>query len=200
MRRPRAPVKTGAGERAPRSSQSGYVDPELPEPQHALVGQLELIPREGYEPVVVIASTSSIAKRGEVVVAEAGECAVSDQRRDRGDIGASGHRHSLWHPDRAAISERRASLAKEISRTERAIECYQDAFEDEDGNLNPARFKQRIIAPTHAWEPYNSKTKHSPANSPQTHPQRPTRKHCTPSLAGSTTSLRTASPSKPKHS
>ncbi len=46
--------------------------------------------------------------------------------------------------DRAGISEQRGSLSKEISRTERAIERYQDAFED--GNLNPARFKQRITA------------------------------------------------------
>jgi site-specific DNA recombinase len=46
--------------------------------------------------------------------------------------------------DRAAVREQRGSLAKEISRTERAIERYQDAFED--GNLNPARFKQRLTA------------------------------------------------------
>ncbi len=44
--------------------------------------------------------------------------------------------------DRDALAEQRASLAKEISRTERAIERYQDAFEM--GNLNPARFNERL--------------------------------------------------------
>ncbi len=46
--------------------------------------------------------------------------------------------------DRAALIEQRASLAKEISRAERAIDRYQEAFED--GELKPARFKERIIA------------------------------------------------------
>jgi septal ring factor EnvC (AmiA/AmiB activator) len=46
--------------------------------------------------------------------------------------------------DRAALAEQRASLAKEIARAERAIERYQDAFEN--GNLNPACFKQRLSA------------------------------------------------------
>jgi site-specific DNA recombinase len=46
--------------------------------------------------------------------------------------------------DRGVLSEQRGSVAKEISRTERAIERYQDAFED--GNLNPARFRQRLTA------------------------------------------------------
>ena len=46
--------------------------------------------------------------------------------------------------DRAALTEQRASLAKEIARTERAIERYHDAFEN--GNLDPARFKQRLSA------------------------------------------------------
>ena len=44
--------------------------------------------------------------------------------------------------DRDALTEQRASLAKEISRTERAIDRYQDAFEA--GNLNPARFTERL--------------------------------------------------------
>lgn len=34
--------------------------------------------------------------------------------------------------DRAALTEKRASLAKEITRAERAIERYQDAFENGD--------------------------------------------------------------------
>ncbi len=38
----------------------------------------------------------------------------------------------------------RASLAKEITRAERAIERYQDAFENDD--LDPTRFKQRLSA------------------------------------------------------
>jgi len=42
----------------------------------------------------------------------------------------------------AALTEKRASLAKEIARAERAIERYQDAFEN--GDLDPARFKQRL--------------------------------------------------------
>jgi site-specific DNA recombinase len=46
--------------------------------------------------------------------------------------------------DRAALTEKRASLAKEIARAERAIERYQDAFENDD--LDPARFKQRLSA------------------------------------------------------
>jgi site-specific DNA recombinase len=46
--------------------------------------------------------------------------------------------------DRAALTEKRASLAKEITRAERAIERYHDAFEN--GDLDPARFKQRLSA------------------------------------------------------
>lgn len=46
--------------------------------------------------------------------------------------------------DRAALTEKCASLAKEINRAERAIERYQDAFEN--GDLNPARFKERLSA------------------------------------------------------
>jgi site-specific DNA recombinase len=44
--------------------------------------------------------------------------------------------------DRDALTEQRASLAKEITRIERAIERYQDAFEA--GNLNPDRFTERL--------------------------------------------------------
>jgi len=46
--------------------------------------------------------------------------------------------------DRAALTEKRASLGKEIARAERAIERYQDAFEN--GDLDPSRFKQRLSA------------------------------------------------------
>lgn len=46
--------------------------------------------------------------------------------------------------DHTALTERRASLAKEIARAERAIERYQDAFEA--GNLDPTRFKERLAA------------------------------------------------------
>jgi hypothetical protein len=46
--------------------------------------------------------------------------------------------------DRAALTEKRASLAKEITRAERAIERYQDAFEN--GDLDPSRFKERLSA------------------------------------------------------
>ena len=44
--------------------------------------------------------------------------------------------------DRDALTEQRASLAKEISRTEHAIERYQDAFET--GDLSAARFTERL--------------------------------------------------------
>jgi hypothetical protein len=44
--------------------------------------------------------------------------------------------------DRTALTEQRASLAKEIARAERAIERYQDAFEV--GDLDPANFNERI--------------------------------------------------------
>jgi site-specific DNA recombinase len=44
--------------------------------------------------------------------------------------------------DRTALTEKRASLAKEIARAERAIERYHDAFEN--GDLDPSRFKQRL--------------------------------------------------------
>ncbi len=46
--------------------------------------------------------------------------------------------------DRAALTEKRTSIAKEITRAERAIERYQDAFEN--GDLDPIRFKQRLSA------------------------------------------------------
>jgi site-specific DNA recombinase len=46
--------------------------------------------------------------------------------------------------DHAALDERRASLAKEIGRAERAIERYQEAFET--GNLDPTRFNERLGA------------------------------------------------------
>jgi Recombinase zinc beta ribbon domain len=46
--------------------------------------------------------------------------------------------------DRAQLTEQRASLAKEITRAERAIERYQDAFEN--GDLDPARFKEGLSA------------------------------------------------------
>jgi site-specific DNA recombinase len=46
--------------------------------------------------------------------------------------------------DRAALTEQRTSLGKEISRAERAIDRYQEAFEE--GDLNPVRFKERITA------------------------------------------------------
>jgi site-specific DNA recombinase len=44
----------------------------------------------------------------------------------------------------AALTEKRASLAKEIARAQRSIERYQDAFEN--GDLPPARFKERLSA------------------------------------------------------
>ena len=58
-------------------------------------------------------------------------------RRDQQAAASSG-------TDRAQLTEQRASLAKEITRAERAIERYQDAFEN--GALDPARFKERLSA------------------------------------------------------
>jgi site-specific DNA recombinase len=46
--------------------------------------------------------------------------------------------------DRTALVEQRASLANEMSRAERAIDRYHEAFEE--GDLNPGRFKERINA------------------------------------------------------
>jgi site-specific DNA recombinase len=46
--------------------------------------------------------------------------------------------------DRTTLTEKRASLAQEIARAERAIERYHDAFEN--GDLDPARFKERLSA------------------------------------------------------
>jgi site-specific DNA recombinase len=46
--------------------------------------------------------------------------------------------------DRTAFAEQRASLGKEIARAERAMDRYHEAFED--GDLAPARFKERITA------------------------------------------------------
>jgi site-specific DNA recombinase len=48
------------------------------------------------------------------------------------------------HTNRATLTEQRTSLAKEIARAERAIERYQDAFEN--GDLDPTRFKERLSA------------------------------------------------------
>jgi site-specific DNA recombinase len=45
--------------------------------------------------------------------------------------------------DRTALTEKRVSLAKEIARADRAIERYQDAFEN--GDLDPSRFKATPI-------------------------------------------------------
>jgi site-specific DNA recombinase len=98
--------------------------------------------------------------------------------------------------DRAALTEKRASLGKEIARAERAIERYQDAFEN--GDLNPSRFKERLSALDARLEALHGKTKHSPSKWPQTRPQRPIRRPCTPSLTSSITSSPTASPSKPR--
>jgi hypothetical protein len=44
--------------------------------------------------------------------------------------------------DHAQLAEQRASVAKEIARAQRAIERYQDAFEN--GALDPVRFKERL--------------------------------------------------------
>jgi site-specific DNA recombinase len=93
--------------------------------------------------------------------------------------------------DRAALTEKRASLAKEIARAECAIERYQDAFEN--GDLDPARFKQRLSALDARLDALQG-----PVNSPQTRPPRRIRPPCTPSPTNSITSSPTVSPSKPR--
>ena len=98
--------------------------------------------------------------------------------------------------DRAALTEKRASLAKEITRAERAIERYQDAFEN--GDLDPARFKERLSALDTRLDALHGKTKHSPSNSPQTRPQRRIRPPFKRSPTSSSTRSPTASPSKPR--
>jgi site-specific DNA recombinase len=65
--------------------------------------------------------------------------------RDGGLIcDAIGQAAARQDTDHEALTERRASLAKEIGRAERAIERYQDAFEA--GNLDPTRFNERLGA------------------------------------------------------
>jgi hypothetical protein len=51
-------------------------------------------------------------------------------------------RSSISSPGSTALTKKRASLAKEIARAERAIELYLDAFEN--GDLDPARSKERL--------------------------------------------------------
>ena len=99
--------------------------------------------------------------------------------------------------NRDALTEQRASLAKEITRTEHAIERYQDAFET--GNLNPHDSPSGYPASTRALTACAAKTKHSSANSPPTRPRPPTRPPSMPSPISSAKSSRRATPTKPKH-
>jgi site-specific DNA recombinase len=57
--------------------------------------------------------------------------------------------------DRKALTQERAALAKETSRTERAIERYQEAFEG--GELNAAHFGERISTLTARLDALNDR-------------------------------------------
>jgi septal ring factor EnvC (AmiA/AmiB activator) len=62
----------------------------------------------------------------------------------RGRVGAIEQAATRSETDLTALTEQRSSLGKEIVRAQRAIDRYHDAFED--GDLKPARFKERITA------------------------------------------------------
>jgi site-specific DNA recombinase len=83
----------------------------------------ERIPREKLE-AAILSQLTSIYRDGGLIRDAIKQAAASDDT------------------DRTALTEQRASLAKEITRSERAIDRYQDAFEA--GDLNPAHFKERL--------------------------------------------------------
>jgi site-specific DNA recombinase len=83
----------------------------------------ERIPREKLE-AAILTQLTSIYRDGGLIRDAIEQAAASDDT------------------DRTALTEQRASLAKEITRSERAIDRYQDAFEA--GDLNPAHFNERL--------------------------------------------------------
>jgi site-specific DNA recombinase len=83
----------------------------------------ERIPREKLE-AAILSQLTSIYRDGGLIRDAIEQAAASDDT------------------DRTALTEQRASLAKEITRSERAIDRYQDAFEA--GDLNPAHFNERL--------------------------------------------------------
>ena len=83
----------------------------------------ERIPREKLE-AAILTQLTSIYRDGGLIRDAIEQAAASDDT------------------DRAALTEQRASLVKEIARSERAIDRYQDAFEA--GDLDPAHFNERL--------------------------------------------------------
>jgi Recombinase/Recombinase zinc beta ribbon domain len=83
----------------------------------------ERLPREKLE-AAILTRLTSIYRDGGLIRDAIKQAAASDDT------------------DRTALTEQRASLAKEIARSERAIDRYQDAFEVSD--LNPAHFNERL--------------------------------------------------------
>ncbi len=83
----------------------------------------ERIPREKLEGAI-LSQLTSIYRDGGLIRDAIEQAAASDDT------------------DRTALTEQCASLAKEITRSERAIDRYQDAFEA--GDLNPAHFNERL--------------------------------------------------------
>ncbi len=124
----------------------------------------------------------------------ASPCAASSSTR--GPVRLASRASLLAPVSQLRRRDRRASLAKKITRAERAIERYQDAFEN--GDLDPSRFSNAYPPWMRALTHSKAKTKHSPSSSPQTRPQRRIRRHSKPSLTSSITSSPTASLSKPR--
>jgi hypothetical protein len=99
--------------------------------------------------------------------------------------------------DRKTLAQERAALAKETSRTERAIERYQEAFEA--GELNVAHFSERLSARSgRAWMRCTTATKHSLETWRQANPPHPIQRRLGPWPIVSITSSPTASASRPR--
>ena len=116
---------------------------------------LEVIERLGYRPshlgAALDGSGADSGPAQQVVneIAEAGGKAVANGADVSDHAAAEGlirdaieQAAASDDTDRTALTEQRASLAKEITRSERAIDRYQDAFEA--GDLNPAHFNERL--------------------------------------------------------
>jgi hypothetical protein len=99
--------------------------------------------------------------------------------------------------DRTALTEQRASLAKEITRSERNRPLPRRLRADD---LNPAHFSERRTTLKARLDALNDQNQHSPTNQPQTRRPRLTRRHSAPSPTTSIKPSTTASPSKPRHS
>ena len=111
------------------------------------------------------------------VQAQAGDRAILDQLTGlyrHGDLIRDAIAQAAASKDtvRDALTEQCASLAKEISRAERAIERYQDAFEG--GDLNPARFNERLSNLDARLDRLRGQDQALARDLPPTRPRRPT--------------------------